>query len=342
MRTLITGANGFVGSAVVRCLLDAGHEVRCLIRPGSDQSNLDGLHVETSVGDLRDHASLKRAIVNCENLFHVAADYRLWVPDPETMYDINVKGTEALILAATEIGIKRIIYTSSVATIGLNYDGSNANEKTPSSIDQMTGHYKRSKFLAEQVAQNFTRKYDLDLVIVNPSTPIGPRDLRPTPTGRIIVDTLRGRMPAYMDTGLNIAHVDDIAQGHLLAYMYGRPGERYILGGENMSLLQVLQTIDEISEKKIKRINIPAKLILPMAWIMEKVAAITKVEPRASVDSIRMAEKKMFFSSEKAISELGYQFRPAKSAIKDAITWFENNGYCDKYMNTKTKRKSLV
>lgn len=342
MRSLVTGANGFVGSAVVRCLLAAGHEVRCLTRPGCDQSNLDGLQVEISVGDLRDHESLKRAMVNCENLFHVAADYRLWVPDPETMYDINVKGTQALLLAATKAGIKRIIYTSSVATIGLNYDGSSANEETPSSIDQMTGHYKRSKFLAEQVVQSFTKKYDLNSVIVNPTTPIGPRDLRPTPTGRIVVDTLRGRMPAYMNTGLNIAHVDDIAQGHLLAYMHGRPGERYILGGENMSLLQILQTIDEIRGKKIKRINIPTKLILPMAWIMEKVATITNVEPRASVDSVHMAEKKMFFSSEKAIRELGYQFRPAKSAIKDAITWFENNGYCDKYINSTTRRKSLV
>lgn len=334
MKSLVTGANGFIGSAVTRCLLAAGHEVQCLIRPGSDRSNIDGLPVEITEGDLRDIASLKRAITNCENLFHLAADYRLWVPNPDTMYDINVKGTQTLILAAAEAGFRRIIYTSSVATMGLNSDGSPANEETPSSLVNMTGHYKRSKFLAEQVVQHLTDKHELPLVIVNPSTPIGPRDIRPTPTGRIVVDTLCGRMPAYMNTGLNIAHVDDIARGHLLAYMYGKPGERYILGGENMDLLQILQTIDKISGKKMKRIKIPAMLIFPIAWIMEKIATITNVEPRASIDSIRMAQKKMFFSSEKAIRELGYQYRPSTEAIKDAITWFESNGYCNGRINS--------
>ncbi|TDI76372.1 MAG: NAD-dependent epimerase/dehydratase family protein [Betaproteobacteria bacterium] len=334
MKSLVTGANGFIGSAVTRCLLAAGHEVQCLIRPGSDRSNIDGLPVEITEGDLRDIASLKRAITNCENLFHLAADYRLWVPNPDTMYDINVKGTQTLILAAAEAGFRRIIYTSSVATMGLNSDGSPANEETPSSLVNMTGHYKRSKFLAEQVVQHLTDKHELPLVIVNPSTPIGPRDIRPTPTGRIVVDTLCGRMPAYMNTGLNIAHVDDIARGHLLAYMYGKPGERYILGGENMDLLQILQTIDKISGKKMKRIKIPVMLIFPIAWIMEKIATITNVEPRASIDSIRMAQKKMFFSSEKAIRELGYQYRPSTEAIKDAITWFESNGYCNGRINS--------
>lgn len=341
MKSLVTGANGFVGSAVTRCLLDAGHEVRCLVRSGSDQSNLEGLPVEISEGDLRDVTSLKRAIINCENLFHVAADYRLWVPDPETMYDINVKGTQELILAAAEAGISRIIYTSSVATLGINFGGNPADEKTPSSLINMTGHYKRSKFLAEQVVQHLTNKHKLPLVIVNPSTPIGPRDIRPTPTGRIVLDTLCGRMPAYMNTGLNVAHVDDIAQGHLLAYMHGKPGERYILGGENMDLIQILQEIDEISGKKIKRINVPMALILPVAWIMEKIAIITNTEPRASIDSIRMAEKKMFFSSEKAIRDLGYQYRPSAEAIKDAVTWFQNNGYCDRQAHSHTRKKFL-
>jgi dihydroflavonol-4-reductase len=339
MKSLVTGANGFVGSAVTRCLLEAGHEVRCLIRPGSDQSNLDGLPVEISEGDLRDVTSLKRAITNCENLFHVAADYRLWVPDPETMYDINVKGTQELILVAAETGINRIIYTSSVATLGINFDGNPANEETPSSLVEMTGHYKRSKFLAEQVVQHLTNKHKLPLVIVNPSTPIGPRDVRPTPTGSIVLDTLCGRMPAYMNTGLNVAHVDDIAQGHLLAYMHGKLGERYILGGENMDLVQILQLIDEIGGKKIKRINVPKALILPVAWIMEKVAIITNTEPRASVDSIRMAEKKMFFSSDKAIRELGYQYRPSAEAIQDAVTWFQNNGYCKRHIHSHKRKK---
>ena len=328
MKSLVTGANGFVGSAVARCLLEAGHEVRCLVRAGSDQSNLKGLPVEISEGDLRDVSSLKRAVSNCENLFHVAADYRLWVPDPETMYDINVKGTQELILAAYEADVSRIIYTSSVATLGINSDASPANESTSSSLNNMTGHYKRSKFLAEQVVQHLTNKHQLPLVIVNPSTPVGPRDIKPTPTGQIVLDTLCGRMPAYMSTGLNVAHVDDIARGHLLAYMHGKTGERYILGGENLHLIQILQAIDEIIGKKIKRMNISMGMMLPVAWIMEKVAIATNTQPRASVDSIRMAEKKMFFSSEKAIRDLGYQYRPSSEAIQDAVTWFQNNGYC--------------
>ena len=295
MKSLVTGANGFVGSAVARCLLEAGHDVRCLVRAGSDQSNLKGLPVEISEGDLRDVASLKRAVTNCENLFHVAADYRLWVPDPETMYEINVKGTQELILAASEADVSRIIYTSSVATLGINLNGNPADENTPSSLNNMTGHYKRSKFLAEQVVQHLTGKHKLPLVIVNPSTPVGPRDVKPRPTGQIVLDTLCGRMPAYMSTGLNVAHVDDIAQGHLLAYMHGKTGERYILGGENLHLIQILQAIDEIIGKKIKRMNIPMGMMLPVAWVMEKVAIATNTQPRASVDSIRMAEKKMFF-----------------------------------------------
>ena len=328
MKSLVTGANGFVGSAVARCLLEAGHEVRCLVRAGSDQSNLKGLPVEISEGDLRDVASLKRAVTNCENLFHVAADYRLWVPDPETMYEINVKGTQELILAASKADVSRIIYTSSVATLGINLDGSPADENTPSGLKNMTGHYKRSKFLAEQVVQHLTDKHELPLVIVNPSTPVGPRDVKPTPTGQIVLDTLCGRMPAYMSTGLNVAHVDDIAQGHLLAYMHGKTGERYILGGENLHLIQILQAIDEIIGKKIKRMNISMGMMLPVAWVMEKVAIATNTQPRASVDSIRMAEKKMFFSSEKAIRDLDYKYRPSSEAIQDAVTWFQNNGYC--------------
>ena len=328
MKSLVTGANGFVGSSVARCLLEAGHEVRCLVRAGSDQSNLKGLPVEISEGDLRDISSLKLAVSNCENLFHVAADYRLWVPDPEIMYEINVKGTQELILAAYEADVSRIIYTSSVATLGINLDGNPADENTPSSLNNMTGHYKRSKFLAEQVVQHLTDKHQLPLVIVNPSTPVGPRDVKPTPTGQIVLDTLCGRMPAYMSTGLNVAHVDDIAQGHLLAYMHGKTGERYILGGENLHLIQILQAIDEIIGKKIKRMNIPMGMMLPVAWVMEKIAIATNTQPRASVDSIRMAEKKMFFSSEKAIRDLGYKYRPSSEAIQDAVTWFQNNGYC--------------
>lgn len=327
-KSLVTGANGFVGSAVARCLLSAGHEVRCLVRLGSDRRNLDELPVEIAEGDLRSVQSLKSAVSGCDNLFHVAADYRLWVPDPETMYDINVRGTQALILAAAEAGMERMIYTSSVATLGANPGGIPANEDTPSSLTSMTGHYKRSKFMAEQIVRQITDEHKLPLVIVNPSTPIGPRDIKPTPTGRIVLDTLCGRMPAYVNTGLNVAHADDIAYGHLLAYEHGKPGERYILGGEDMTLLQILQTIDEISGKQIKRFNLPVKLILPAAWLMEKVATVTNVEPRATVDSLQMAKKKMFYSSDKAIRELGYRYRPAAEALEDAMAWFQDNGYC--------------
>lgn len=327
-KSLVTGANGFVGSAVARCLLDAGHEVRCLVRPGSDRRNLDKLSVEIAEGDLRSVPSLKLAVTGCDNLFHVAADYRLWVPNPETMYDINVRGTQALILAAAEAGMKRMIYTSSVATLGANPDGVPANEETPSSLVSMSGHYKRSKFMAEQIVRQITDEHELPLVIVNPSTPVGPRDIKPTPTGRIVLDTLCGRMPAYVNTGLNIAHADDIAYGHLLAYAHGKPGERYILGGEDMTLLQILQTIDQISGKQIKRFSLPVRLILPAAWLMEKIATVTNVEPRATVDSLRMAKKKMFYSSDKAVRELGYRYRPAAEALEDAMAWFQDNGYC--------------
>ncbi|MCH9639788.1 MAG: NAD-dependent epimerase/dehydratase family protein, partial [Betaproteobacteria bacterium] len=230
MKSLVTGATGFLGSAVMRSLLSKGHEVRVLVRPSSDRRNLAGFPVEIAEGDLLDHESLKRAVNGCDNLFHVAADYRLWVPNPETMHEINVNGTQALILAAAEAGLKRMIYTSSVATLGLLQDGSSADEETPSSLENMTGIYKQSKFIAEQLVKQLTDKHQLPLTIVNPSTPIGPCDIRPTPTGRIVVDTLQGRMPAYVNTGLNVAHVDDIANGHLLAYEHGKPGERYILG----------------------------------------------------------------------------------------------------------------
>lgn len=328
MKSLVTGANGFVGSAVARYLLAAGHEVRTLVRPDSDRRNLKELPVEIAEGDLRDVSSLKRAVKGCENLFHVAADYRLWVPNPAIMYDINVQGTKALILAGAEAGMTRMVYTSSVATLGLKTNNQPADEETPSDLATIVGHYKRSKFLAEQVVRELVYQHQLPLVIVNPSTPIGPRDVKPTPTGRIVLDTLRGKMPAYVDTGLNVAHVDDIAQGHLLAYQHGKAGQRYILGGDNMTLLEILQTIDEITGKPTKRRRLPVKLMLPIAHALEVIAKITRIEPRATVDSVQMAKKKMFFSSTKAEQELGYQHRPAREAIRDAIEWFRRMNYC--------------
>ena len=328
MISLVTGANGFVGSAVTQALLEAGHTVRVLVRPGSDRQNIEQLPVEVFEGDLRETPSLVPAVRGCNNLFHVAADYRLWIPDPENMYAINVTGTKNLLLAAAEAGVEHIVYTSSVATLGYNPDGTPADENTPSSLSDMIGHYKRSKYLAEEAVQELIMQVQLPVVIVNPSTPIGPRDVKPTPTGRIVLDTVRGKMPAYMDTGLNIVHVDDVAQGHLLALQHGRIGERYILGGENMSLLTILQTIDELIGKSSGRIRLPYQLVLPVAWIMERIAAITGIEPRATVDSVRMAKKLMFFSSDKAVRDLGYRYRPARAALADAITWFRLHGYC--------------
>jgi len=327
MKSLVTGATGFLGSAVMLCLLKAGHDVRLLVRPNSDRRNIDNLPVEISEGDLRDHHSLEKAVSGCDYLFHVAADYRLWVPDPQTMYDINVQGTKALIIAAANAGLKRIVYTSSVAALGLTADGTPADENTSVTLEQINGYYKRSKFVAEQTVHELTTQHQLPLVIVNPSTPIGPRDIRPTPTGRIVLDTLHDKMPAYVNTGLNIAHVDDIAQGHLLACEKGKTGERYILGGHNMTLLEVLETLDDIIGRRKKRVNLPTNLMLPIAWIMEKIAAVTHKEPRATLDSIRMAKKMMFFSSEKAIRDLGYQTRPARLALEDAVKWYQENGY---------------
>ncbi len=329
MKSLVTGANGFLGSAVMNCLLKEGHDVKVIVRKGSDRRNIENIPVEVVEGDLRDVTSLKAAVKDCDSLFHVAADYRLWVPDPETMYDINVKGTKDLILAAAEAGVSRMIYTSSVATLGLNNDGTSANEDTPSNIETIAGHYKRSKFVAEQTVKQLINDHQLPVVIVNPSTPIGPRDVRPTPTGRIVVDTLLGRMPAYVNTGLNVAHVDDIAYGHLLAHEKGEIGERYILGGDNLTLLQILEIIDTINNKPVKRINLPIPIMLPIAWIMERISMVTNKEPRATMDSIRMASKLMFFSSDKAKVKLGYHYRPATEALKDAVIWFKENGYCD-------------
>ncbi|MGH8120560.1 MAG: hopanoid-associated sugar epimerase [Gammaproteobacteria bacterium] len=327
MKSLVTGASGFVGSAVMRELLAAGHEVRVLVRPQSDRRNLQKLSVEIVEGNLRNRASLQQAVKGCDYLFHVAADYRLWIPEPDIMYDTNVRGTQELILAAAEAGIKRIVYTSSVATLGLSEDGSLVTEETHSALHMMIGHYKRSKYFAEETVRKLTLQNQLPLVIVNPSAPIGPRDVKPTPTGRIVLDTLRGQMPAYVDTGLNVVHVEDVARGHLLAFERGQPGERYILGGENLELVQILTMIDELTGTRRRRVRLPHQMTLPIAWMMEQWAGITGKEPRATVDSVRMAKKKMFFSSAKAVRELGYQYRPAHEALRDAITWFMNNGY---------------
>ena len=323
MKIFVTGGTGFVGSAVVRTLLEAGHEVRALVRKTSVCSNLDGLSIERVQGDLRDLDSLESAIVGCKALFHVAADYRLWSRNPRELYASNVEGTRNILTAAVKTGVERIVYTSSVATLGLNPDKSPADERTPSDLDKMIGHYKRSKFLAEELVREFMEKHRLSVVIVNPSTPVGPRDIKPTPTGRMVRDAAAGRIPAYVDTGLNIVHVEDVAIGHRLAFESGKEGERYILGGTNMSLKQILVTIAEIAQLSPPRIRLPNRMMIPVAYVAEGWTRMKgSGEPLLTVDGLRMARRCMYFSSDKALRELGYAPRPAREALHDAVKWF--------------------
>ena len=328
MTTLVTGASGFVGAAVARQLLAQGHEVKALVRPGGDRRNLQGLALSLVEGDLGDPDSLRRAVAGCEWLFHIAADYRLWVPDPQAMLRVNVAGTETLLQRAGDAGVKRIIYTSSVAALGLNQDRSPADEETPTRLKNMIGHYKRSKFIAEQAVRKLAANQGLPVVIVNPAAPLGPRDVKPTPTGRIVLDTLRGKMPAYVQTGLNVVHVDDVAQGHLLAFEKGEPGERYILGGENMTLKAILDAVCACAGLAPPRIRLPRAALYPVAWLAEGWAKLSGTPPPVTVDSLRMAGKFMHFSSAKARQALGYRPRPARQAIEDAVAWFRDNGYC--------------
>jgi dihydroflavonol-4-reductase len=325
---LVTGASGFVGSAVVRALLAQRRRVRVLLRPTSDRRNIDDLDVEIRTGSLEDHVSLAAALAGCGTLFHVAADYRLWVPDPGAMYRANLEGTRALMQAALAAGVERVVYTSSVATLGLHDDGRPADETTPSALADMIGHYKRSKFLAEEAVQALVREAKLPAVIVNPSTPIGPRDVKPTPTGRMIVEAASGRMPAFVDTGLNLVHVDDVAAGHLLAEAKGAIGERYILGGENLSLAEILRRIAALTGRRAPTLAVPIPAIWPVAMVAETVARMSGHEPFVTRDSLRMARHKMFFSSDKAKRLLGYTPRPAQAALEDAVAWFRQAGMC--------------
>lgn len=327
MTTLVTGATGFVGSAVLRRLVAAGHDVRVLVRPGSDRGNLQGVACEIATGNLTDAASLGAAVAGCDTVLHVAADYRLWVPDPAVQDRVNVQGSVDLFRAAAAAGVRRMIYTSSVATLGLHKDGTPADEDTPSTLDDMVGAYKRSKFKAEAAVWQLIREDRLPIVIVNPSAPIGPRDIKPTPTGKMIVDAASGRMPAYVDTGLNVAHVDDVAEGHLLALEKGVVGERYILGGENMSLHAILDVVCRHAGRRPPRIKLPHDLLIPLAYGAEAVARVIKRDPLFTVDEIRMAKKLMYFTCDKAKRDLGYRPRPAVEAIRDAVDWFRENGY---------------
>jgi dihydroflavonol-4-reductase len=325
MKALVTGATGFVGAAVARALIREGWQVRALARPGSDRRNVQHLPLEVVEGDLADRASLDRALGQCQALFHVAADYRLGAFDPRQLYQTNVEGTRNILESARQAGVQRVVYTSSVATVGIPRDGSPGNEDTPVSVADMIGHYKRSKFLAEQVVRQAALA-GMPVVIVNPSTPIGPGDVKPTPTGQMVLDAAAGRMPAYVDTGLNIVHVDDVAAGHLLAFHRGRPGERYILGGQDLTLRQILTQIAGLVGRKPPAIRLPTGVVLPIAYVAEAIARLTGRPGRITVESVRMARKRMFFSSEKAKRELGYAWRPPGEALSEAIGWLREQG----------------
>ncbi|MCW6507632.1 hopanoid-associated sugar epimerase [Lichenifustis flavocetrariae] len=326
---LVTGASGFVGSAVARALLARGHRVRVLVRPSSPRTNVAGLDVEVVEGDLRDAASMTRAMAGVEHLFHVAADYRLWAPDPEEIVRANVEGTRTIMQAAQAAGVARIVYTSSVATLALRQDGRPVDETAPQDPAKAIGAYKRSKTLAERLVERMIADEKLPAVIVQPSTPIGPRDVKPTPTGRIIVEAATGKMPAFIDTGLNLVHVDDVAEGHLLAWDKGRIGERYILGGEDVDLGTMLRVIAELVGRKPPTVKLPRGPLFPLAYAAEFVARFTGKEPFATVDGLKMARYRMYFSSAKAERELGYRARPYREALADALAWFRAAGMLD-------------
>lgn len=328
--TLVTGATGFVGSAVARALARRGHRLRLLVRRHTDRHNLEGIEAgqvpELVLGDLTDAASLSRAVAGCRFVVHVAADYRIWVPRPAAMIAANVDGTRALMRAALAARVERVVYCSSVAALGLTGTSAPATEETPVDRDHIVGVYKRSKFDAERAVLSLVADEGLPAVIVNPSTPVGPRDLKPTPTGRMILDAARGKMPAYVDTGLNIVHVDDVAEGHCLALERGRIGERYILGGQDFSMPGMLALIDDVTGRPQHRMRLPVGALWPLALACEGWARISGREPLVTRDHLRMARKLMFFSSAKAEAELGYAARPARRAIADAVAWFAAHG----------------
>jgi dihydroflavonol-4-reductase len=325
MKALVTGASGFVGAAVTRALLAAQWQVRVLARQGSDRRNISNLNVEVVEGDLNDAASLERAAQDCVGLFHVAADYRLGARDPSQLYRTNVEGTRNVLNASRRAGVQRVVYTSSVATIGIPADGTAGDESTPVALQNMIGHYKRSKFLAEELVRTAAREGH-PVIIVSPSTPVGPGDVKPTPTGRLVLDAAAGRMPAYVDTGLNIVHVDDVAAGHLLAYERGRVGERYILGGEDMSLREILALIASLVGRKPPRVRLPYGAVLPIAYLAEGYARVSGRSGRITLEGVRMSRKLMYFSSAKAQRELGYQWRAPAQAFEDAVCWFREQG----------------
>jgi len=335
MTTLVTGATGFVGSHVARQLVSAGQSVRVLVRTNSNLEALAGLHVEYFEGDLRDQQSLERAMYGIRSVFHVAADYRLWTPRPEELYEINVEGTRKLLAAAQHARVERIVYTSTVATIAVPRDGALPNEGTQATLDEMIGHYKRSKFLAERVAVEGVSA-GLPVVIVNPTAPVGPWDWKPTPTGRIILDFLKGKMPAYVDTGLNVAPVEDIAAGHLLAAEKGRIGQRYILGGRNMTLKQILDALSAITGRPAPRLRLPHAVALAAGYADQWFSRIAGREPQIPVEGVKMSRHRMFVESNKAEHELGYKPTSVEAALERAVSWYQQHGYLNAGAGSKS------
>jgi dihydroflavonol-4-reductase len=327
MKALVTGTTGFVGGAVVRALAKAGIDVRVLVRPESDLRNLAGLKVEQARGDLRDHESLKRALSGCTQLYHVAAHYALWARDPSIFYDINVTGTRRLLETAWQVGIGRIVYTSTIGAIGLPHGGGVGTEETPVGLNQMAGHYKRSKYLAEQEVLKLA-KVGLPVVIVNPSAPVGEGDVKPTPTGQLIVDFMKGRMWAYIDTGMNLVDVDDVAIGHLRAMERGRPGERYILGNRNLSLREIFEILSRLTGVPPPHLKLPWQAILPLAYVNRWMSDyVTHKTPRIPLEGVRMAKYCMHYDCSKAVRELGVPQTPVELALEKAVRWFHRNGY---------------
>ncbi|MBS0409817.1 MAG: NAD-dependent epimerase/dehydratase family protein [Proteobacteria bacterium] len=326
-RVLVTGASGFVGGAVLRALGGRGLDLRVLARPSSPRRNFEGQDCQVVLGDMTDAGSLERAMDGVDHLFHVAADYRLWAPDPSEIIRANVAGTEAVMRAALAAGVKRIVYTSSVATLRAGDADTVVDETAPLGEGEAIGAYKQSKVAAERVVERLVAEAGLPAVIVNPSTPIGPGDVRPTPTGQMVVEAATGRIPAFVDTGLNLVHVDDVAAGHLKAHAHGRVGERYILGGQDASLREFLAEIARLTGRKAPTIALPRAPLYPLAYAAEAVARVTGKEPLLTRDALKMASHHMFFTSAKAERELGYRARPYVEALQDALAWFGDAGY---------------
>jgi dihydroflavonol-4-reductase len=329
MRAFVTGATGFIGSNVVRALLERGSKVRALVRPTADLRNLNGLDVERVSGDVRDPGSIERGMAGCEIVYHVAAVYSFWVRPRRTIYDVNVDGTRNVLEAALQLKVNRVVYTSSVAALGLREDGRPADETTPADVRAIISDYKRSKYLSEQVALEYAKK--LPVVIVNPSFPVGRGDIKPTPTGQTILDFLNRRMPAYVETGMNVVDVEDVAQGHLLASEKGRAGERYILGGEDMTMKQLLDLLSQITGLPSPRVRLPYYPILALSYLNTTYCSLVpRCVPRMTPETIRMSRHYMFYDPTKAVTELGLPQTPAREALRKAVDWFTSHGYVER------------